>query len=83
MEKPASVFAYPYGKEGDFSGVTRLSLKKAGISVGMIFEPGINHPDADILELCRLGIGGNGDFKLACHGFSSYLDVFKEIGNRL
>ncbi len=79
LEKPVNAFAYPYGKKGDFNEVTRSLLNKAGITIGMIFEPGINHPDTDFLELYRFGVGGNMDFRLACHGFSSHWDVLKEI----
>jgi len=79
LEKPVNAFAYPYGKEGDFNEVTRSALKRAGIAIGMIFEPGINRPDTDFLELYRIGIAGNMDFRLACHGFSSYWDILKEI----
>ncbi len=79
LEKPVNAFAYPYGKKGDFNEVTRSLLKKAGITIGMIFEEGINCPETDFLELYRIGIAGNIDFRLACHGFSSYWDILKEI----
>lgn len=79
FKKPINAFAYTYGRKGDFNEVTRSTLKRAGIAIGMIFEPGINRPDTDFLELYRIGVAGNIDFKLACHGFSSYSDILKGI----
>lgn len=78
LEKPVSTFAYPYGKEGDFNETTKLLLKKAGITVGMIFEQGINYPYTDSLELRRFGIGRDVDFKLACYGFTKYRDILRD-----
>ena len=70
LGKTVSVFAYPFGKEGDFNETSKSVLESAGIDVGMIFNPGINNPAVDKYELYRIGIDPNINFKLACHGFS-------------
>lgn len=73
LGEPVHTFAYPYGREGDFNEVTRSALEKAGVSIGMIFEPGINRPDNDFLALHRIGIAESIDFRLASHGLYSLL----------
>ncbi len=75
LEKPVNVFAYPYGKRGDCNELTKSQIKKAGMTIGMIFEPGINTPDTDFLKLYRMGVGMNMDFRLACHGLTRYTDI--------
>ena len=70
LGKTVSVFAYPFGKEGDFNETSKSVLKSAGINVGMIFNPGINNSTSDKYELYRIGVDPNIKFKLACHGFS-------------
>lgn len=84
IDKPVNAFAYPYGKKGDFNHVTASLLKKAGITTGMIFEPGINNlDDSNLLELFRFGVGRNINFKLACYGFTGYTDIFKKTRDAL
>ena len=83
LEKPVNCFAYPYGNKGDFNEVTRSVLKKIGINIGMTFEPGTNLSDTDFLELYRMAIAGNIDFKLACYGLTRFVDIFKEMRNGL
>jgi len=75
LKRPVHIFAYPYGKKDDYDETTKTLLAEAGIKAAMIFEPGINGSDSDCMELHRMGIARNMDFRLACHGFTSYWDV--------
>jgi len=66
----------------EFNKVTRLLLEKAEITNGMIFEPGINGSDSDYLELHRMGVARNIDFRLASHGVRGLSDILKKNKGR-
>lgn len=83
LKKSIDTFAYPYGKEGDFNSDSKACLKKAGLNVGITFEAGKNSINNDLRKLKRMGVGNGVNFKMACHGFSCYSDIIKEIGNPL
>lgn len=48
----------------------------------MVFEPGINGSDSDYLELHRMGVARNIDFRLASHGVRGLSDILKKNKGR-
>ena len=73
------VFAYPFGKAGDYNETTRQMLKEAGFSLGMIFEEGYNDKTADYLALRRMGVDTRIPFELLSHGFHGRREMIKGL----
>ncbi len=54
LQHPVALFAYPNGKESDFSSITRRLLTEEGYSAAVTTLDGLNGRDADLFQLCRL-----------------------------
>ena len=68
------LFCYPNGAEGDFNTGTYQQLVDLGYVCGLTTIPGLNHRDADLMELKRLSAPEDmGEFMVAMSGFKTFL----------
>jgi len=73
---PCTLFAYPNGAPGDFSGQSRKVLIDLGYSCGLTTVKGKNDRHADVYELRRLAVKNNvtsGEFAMAVSGATECL----------
>ncbi len=57
LGSPARLFAYPFGREGDISEVSRELIRSAGFDCCLSCFGGVNRLDADPYRLRRISIG--------------------------
>lgn len=55
LQQPTHHFAYPHGREGDFSPASKAALREAGYRAAVTTMWGMNTPSTDRMELRRGG----------------------------
>lgn len=73
---PIEDFAFPFGKAGDCSGVTKADLASCGYRSAATTISGISRPGANPYALCRVSVGEQSSFSLFAYQLN---DLFLRV----
>ncbi len=66
LNKPCSLFSYPFGRKRDFNQTTKEILQKNGILIAVSTIPGRISKNSDLLELRRIQVPDDASYKFKC-----------------